>query len=60
MAKEHKRIELSSVNNAQAPDDLVRILADGWEVRRWSYNPIRQSCVYELEREVPDHEQKRT
>lgn len=60
MAKEYKRIELPASTNGQMQDELERLQNEGWDVKRWSFNAITNRCTYCLEREIPDHEQKRT
>ena len=55
MAKERKKIKRPSSTNQHDPDELDKLLADGWEVKFWRYDAIDQCAEYMLEREVPDH-----
>lgn len=55
MAIERKKITIAASANAHAPDELEEHLNDGWEVKRWRYDPVSNTCEYMLEREVPDH-----
>lgn len=56
MAKEYKRIENPPLAYGKLPDELERLLDEGWYVKRFSYNHITHIYEFEMEREVPDHE----
>ena len=46
---------LTTCTNQHDPDELAKLLNEGWEVKSWRYNPITRCAEYMLEREVPDH-----
>lgn len=56
MAKERKSIDVSMPLTAMLPDELTKLLNDGWCIKKHFLNFIKGVCTVELEREVPDHE----
>lgn len=60
MAKEHTTIDVAMPLTGILPDELTKLLNDGWCLKGQFLNFIKGVCTVELEREVPDHEQNRT
>ena len=55
MAIERKKISFPSSANCEVPDELDKLLRDGWQVKYWRHDPFEGLTYYMLEREVPDH-----
>ena len=54
MAIERKKITLPPSTNCQVPDELDKLMNDGWEVKAWRFDAMTNCAQYLLERVVPE------